>query len=230
LFRLHSRQNHNSVLPGYLVILSINKIKDARERTTIRSGDLKEPPLPSHGGVMRAKVLLITLSVLLLNGVVWTAPKKTLFLEWEYKPDGGLGQLWRKHEVDCSRQLAGDVTTYRLSMLEKSELTATETDDGRTVTAAFKPTVEMTIEKDERGDALSIKMKIGQMVHHDLNADGIFDGVIDITTGQAQIVFNGQFVEVEKSKRQLIDRGARSPDRKVEYIFEGAKWRVWKGK
>jgi hypothetical protein len=129
-------------------------------------------------------------------------------------------------------------------MLEGNELRMTESDDGRKVsvqlgTNFYKPGrdptkqveyAEIEVTKDEKGKASKVRVKIGEMMHWDLNADGVFDGVFDRVAKQARIVLDGKYVDVEYALSGFSTRSARSPDHSIDYYFEGSQWKVWKGK
>lgn len=176
---------------------------------------------------MKFRILIVTVVVGTIAGAI-LADQKQLGPEWKKKPDEGLGQVWRKLEIDCSRFPAGNVTTYRLTMLEKTELKAWETDDGLLASAEFWPTASMEIQKDAKGKPEFIKVTVAQMVHFDLNLDGIFDGVSDLVAFQSRIVLDGKYVTVESNRLGLSCRFARSHDHKINYVFEGSQWKVAK--
>jgi hypothetical protein len=192
---------------------------------------------------MKNRKLLITLIVSLFAGVV--VAQKKLGPEWKKLPDDPIGfgqQFGRTLETECTRNPDLNYTNYYLTMLEKNEVKAMETDDGRRVTLTMGSNLyrrgrdsskqveyaEIEVTKDEKGKVSKIRVKIGEMIHWDLNADGVFEGVYDGVAKQLRIVLDGKYVDVESALNGIEGGGARSPDHTIRYEFEGNKWKVKK--
>ena len=170
---------------------------------------------------MRKTFALAALVALLV--AVGAAGQKPLDPAWQSTGDG---RLVRKLDVECTRFPAGNTTNYRFETFGKAAITATESDGGKAASVELAGAAALDVKRDEKGRTTLVKVRIAQVLHVDLNADGVFDGSYDAAANQTWIILDGRPVEVEGSKVFLDLGAARSRDHKAEYVFDKGKWKA----